>query len=107
VFIGSVDWMPRNFFRRIETVVPIEDPALRVRITDQILGSQLADNTKASVLNAEGVYLRPEVKKPSEQRNSQAEFMALSLGEAKVRKKRRTASGPYLNVEPAPKLRPS
>ncbi len=32
IFLGSADWMPRNFFRRIEAVFPIEDPALRRRI---------------------------------------------------------------------------
>src|SRR5690606_8338854 len=25
VFIGSADWMPRNFFKRIEVMFPIED----------------------------------------------------------------------------------
>ena len=29
VYIGSADWMPRNFHRRVEAMVPIEDPALR------------------------------------------------------------------------------
>ena len=32
VFVGSADWMPRNFFRRIEIVFPIEDGNLRERI---------------------------------------------------------------------------
>src|SRR6202012_5024261 len=39
VFLGSADWMPRNFFRRIEIVFPIEEPALRDRIVNQILSA--------------------------------------------------------------------
>lgn len=99
VFVGSADWMPRNFFRRIEIVAPIEDAALRARIVDEILGSQLADNTKATVLNAEGAYARPSPKKPSEQRSSQAEFMTRALGQAKARKKGRAVFAGYPKVE--------
>src|SRR5207248_7055321 len=29
VFIGSADWLPRNFYRRIEIAFPIEDGILR------------------------------------------------------------------------------
>ena len=32
VYIGSADWMPRNFHRRVEAMVPVEDPALRTRL---------------------------------------------------------------------------
>ena len=31
-YIGSADWMPRNFDRRVEAVVPVEDPALHRRL---------------------------------------------------------------------------
>ena len=37
VFVGSADWMPRNFFRRIEVVFPIEDGNLRERVIREIL----------------------------------------------------------------------
>src|SRR5436190_2499608 len=56
MYLGSADWMPRNFFRRIEIVFPIEDAALCKRIVEQILAAHLADNMKASVLDSEGVY---------------------------------------------------
>ena len=91
VYVGSADWMPRNFFRRVEIVFPIEDPALRERVVKQILGTQLGDTAKASLLGPDGVYTRPAVFKESERRSSQTEFMALALGESKTRKKHRTA----------------
>ena len=50
LFLGSADWMPRNFFRRIEVVFPIEDGNLRERIMSEILAVQLQDNVKARVM---------------------------------------------------------
>jgi len=104
VFVGSADWMPRNFFRRIETVFPIEDPALRRRIMTQILDVQLADNIKASALEQEGSYQRSPKSKGESPRASQDEFMALALGEAKLRRRQRAQreETPRLEVLKAP-----
>jgi len=90
VFVGSADWMPRNFFRRVEIVFPIEDPALRDRVVNQILATQLVDSAKAWLLNSDGTYHRPAALKESDRRSSQTEFMALALGESSPRKKNRT-----------------
>ncbi|MFN9201802.1 MAG: polyphosphate kinase 1 [Gemmatimonas sp.] len=56
-YIGSADWMPRNFDRRVETMVPIEDPALH-RGLDAVLATCLADNRQAWELGADGTYRR-------------------------------------------------
>jgi polyphosphate kinase len=93
VFLGSADWMPRNFFRRVETVFPIEDPALQRRITEQILGAYLADNTKASMLDLDGTYTRVTQAKGGGHHDSQEEFMTLARGEAKARRKQREPRG--------------
>jgi polyphosphate kinase len=45
-YMGSADLMPRNLDRRVEAVVPVDDPALRRRI-DDILAVALADDTLA------------------------------------------------------------
>ncbi len=58
VYLASSDWMGRNFLRRIETMFPIEDPALRTRILDEIIGLHLADNVKARRLQADGSWVR-------------------------------------------------
>jgi polyphosphate kinase len=58
VYIGSADWMGRNLDRRVETVVPVLDPALQDMICDDILEILLADNVKSRVLKADGSYER-------------------------------------------------
>ncbi|TAG27570.1 MAG: polyphosphate kinase 1 [Verrucomicrobia bacterium] len=57
IYAGSADWMPRNFFRRIEVVFPILDPALRSWVTDELFANELQDNEFARILNAGGAYL--------------------------------------------------
>ena len=58
VYLGSADWMPRNFDRRVEVVFPVEDEALKARIIDEILPVYLADNVKARQLRPDGTYER-------------------------------------------------
>ena len=69
VFLSSADWMPRNFFRRIELAFPVENPALRDRIINEVLPSLLNDRVKARELQADGSYrrLKPEGKEPRAQ----------------------------------------
>ncbi|MFC7226756.1 polyphosphate kinase 1 [Salinirubellus salinus] len=54
-FIGSADWMTRNLDRRVEAVVPVEDPTLRGEL-DVVLETLLADNRKAWEMDADGNY---------------------------------------------------
>ena len=55
LYLGSADAMPRNFFKRIECVFPIENAADRNRIL-KILDAYLKDNTQANTLLANGEY---------------------------------------------------
>jgi polyphosphate kinase len=64
VYLSSADWMPRNFVRRIEVMVPVQDPALRARVIDQILGIELRDNVKARRLRPDGSLERPAAAGP-------------------------------------------
>lgn len=59
VFISSADWMPRNLRRRVELLVPIEDPRCRRRLVS-ILEAYFRDNVKAHTLLADGSYERPD-----------------------------------------------
>ena len=56
-YIGSADWMPRNFDRRVEVIAPIEDQALHKGI-EAVLATCLGDNRQAWELCADGQYRR-------------------------------------------------
>ena len=58
VFLASADWMPRNFWRRIETLFPIEDASLQARIVGDILQPILSDTIKVRELLPDGTYRR-------------------------------------------------
>jgi polyphosphate kinase len=60
VYLASADWMPRNFLRRIEVMCPIEDPAIRARVLDEVLGIALRDCVKAKRLLSDRSYVPVE-----------------------------------------------
>jgi polyphosphate kinase len=95
--------MSRNFFNRVELVVPVEDEALRGRIVNQILGSQLADNTKAWLLDSEGQYGSIPRAEGDTKRDCQAEFIALALGEVRATKRKPRVVRPKLKPRPRPR----
>src|SRR3954452_8448263 len=47
VYLSSADWMPRNLVRRVEVAFPIEDPALKKEIVNEVLPAFLRDCVKA------------------------------------------------------------
>ncbi|HVW37872.1 MAG TPA: polyphosphate kinase 1, partial [Pirellulales bacterium] len=44
VYLASADWMPRNFYRRVEVMFPIEAPELKQRVLSEIVPAYLRDN---------------------------------------------------------------
>ncbi len=71
MLIGSADLMPRNLYRRVETLFPVEDPDLKVALRDQILKIHLKDNVKARRMLPDGSYERVEPKNDEPKINSQ------------------------------------
>ncbi len=55
VYMASADWMSRNLDRRVELMVPVEEPQLALRILD-ILDACFKDNTQASDMASDGSY---------------------------------------------------
>ncbi len=99
VFVGSADWMPRNLFRRIEVVFPIEDGILCDRVIREILGVALADNVKARFLGADGIYRRAKISAGGKPRRSQSEFMALATPKVAAKAKGKI---PRVELVPSP-----
>jgi len=58
IYISSADWMPRNFFRRVELMVPILDDKAKEKIRQEVLEPILKDNCRARDLGSDGNYLR-------------------------------------------------
>ncbi|MBL9188935.1 MAG: polyphosphate kinase 1 [Opitutaceae bacterium] len=82
VWCGSADWMPRNFFRRVEAVFPIEDAALRRRVIEEILAMELRDNEDARELRPDGSYTAPARAAGEDTFRVQRYFMAAAIARA-------------------------
>jgi len=72
MYIGSADWMGRNLDRRVEAVVPVEDPNLHGRLL-RLIDLYLQDNCSAWDMRSDGSFERriPE----EENRAVQAQLM--------------------------------
>jgi polyphosphate kinase len=73
LFLSSADWMPRNLDRRVELLIPVEQPAAKVRLLS-ILKIHLQDTVKARRLMPDGSYVRIEPTRHRTPVHSQAEL---------------------------------
>jgi polyphosphate kinase len=80
-YIASADWMPRNFDRRVETMVPIEDRTLHPGL-QAVLETCLADNRQAWQLDADGQYRRRTAQPNEPERATQPLLMRHPWGGA-------------------------
>lgn len=83
VYLASADWMPRNFIRRVEIAFPIEEPALRDEIINEILPNFVNDRVKARELQADGSYVRLQSDEGKPRSQAQLHFRERSRGQAR------------------------
>jgi len=57
LLMGSADWMPRNFQRRVECVFPVRSPQLVRRIEEEVLATYRDRQGDAQALQPDGAYL--------------------------------------------------
>lgn len=82
LYAGSGDIMTRNMFKRIECIFPIEDPALKKRLIDEILATYIKDNAYSSFLHSNGAYYKPTEAKSQSQFSAQSHFEEIARQES-------------------------
>ena len=58
IYLSSADWMPRNFYHRVELMFPIKNHQLKKRIYRDIVAPVLSDNCRVYELGSDGFYSR-------------------------------------------------
>ena len=97
IYMGSADWMPRNLEKRVEIVFPVEDEQIKKEVM-HILDIQMKDNVKASILQADGTYTKPD-KRGKTLVNSQ-EYFCREATERAEKPKEQENSRVFVPAEP-------
>ncbi len=77
-YIGSADWMPRNLDRRVEALVPVEDPALQSELAE-LIEICLNDNRQLWEMQPDGAYVQRHAKDDEPDKSTHEILMQKSL----------------------------
>ena len=92
LYLASADWMPRNFYRRVEIAFPIESPPVRDEIINEILPRFLTDYGKARELQPDGSYVRLKPEEGAPRSQAQLQFREQSRRQAKKLAEKQSAA---------------
>lgn len=81
MYLSSADWMPRNFFSRLEIAFPVLDPKIYKFIAEILIPTYFADNLKARELTHQGIWKKRVSKAGAASVRSQFVFEKLAVEE--------------------------
>ena len=76
LYLGSADWMDRNFFRRIEVCFPVLDPKLKRRVIREGLLALLARDGEAWEMQPDGSFRKRKGKRGAHAQHRLLEALA-------------------------------
>ena len=74
-YLSSADWMPRNLYRRVEILFPVEDKVLRERLRHEVMEPALDPNRQAYRMDSNGVYTHEVVEGNEPKRGAQEQVL--------------------------------
>jgi len=94
IYMSTADWMPRNLDKRIELMVPVENPAAKKRLVE-LLDIYFSDNCNAWKLNPDDTYVRCKPGRNKQKRAQEIIFDKLCTTIQSEKRNRRTVFEPH------------
>jgi polyphosphate kinase len=83
MYLSSADWMPRNFFSRLEIAFPVLDKRIYTFLEKVVLPAYLSDTVKARELTHQGIWKKRTHSAQKQHLRSQVFFRELALHDYK------------------------
>lgn len=100
LYMGSADWMPRNLYRRVEVIFPVDDVRIKDHVTKEIIQTYLADNTHTRLIQPDGSHSRIKPGEGDTAMRCQVTFM--ELAEKRLESSQNPTPGRLIPIRNAP-----